>query len=276
MKKLILLIIALIIALTLLIAKERTGEKTEEKIDIGCVEYVKITVLIDNNPWKDLEAPWGISIYIETNTCKILFDTGPNPEALRKNSEKLGVNLEEIDAVFISHGHADHYGGLPLIAAIKPGVKVYIPSHAGNLAKYVESLNLTPVKIAGFTKLFNGVASTGELYGPPYEQSLIIKTRKGLIVVTGCSHPGVDEILKKTVELTNDKIYMVIGGFHLTGASEERLEEIVKTILQLKVEKVYPIHCSGENARKYFKQKLKEKYGDGHVGLTITITSTRL
>jgi len=236
------------------------------------VSYAKVTVLVDNNPFKEgMSTAWGISMYVETSSDELLFDAGPDPKLLTKNAEKLGVSLEDLNAVFISHGHGDHVGGLEALVGKK--LTVYIPTDKA-LAEYVRSLRFKVIVLNETTVISRGFISTGPMYGPPYEQALGIYVKDlGLIVLTGCSHPGVENIVRYLHNVTGLKIYAVIGGFHLIGANERRLEEVKKVFEELNVTKVYPIHCTGDSARKYFKEELGNRYGDGGVGLELEFTA---
>ena len=109
------------------------------------------------------------------------------------------------------------------------------------------------------------MATTGELNGIK-EQSLIIATSKGLIVVTGCAHPGIVNIVKKAKELTGKDVYLAIGGFHLSGASQRTISSIIEELKALGVKKVAPCHCSGDLARRLFKEKFGEDYLEAGVG----------
>ncbi|RLF13813.1 MAG: hypothetical protein DRJ66_07160, partial [Thermoprotei archaeon] len=100
-----------------------------------------------------------------------------------------------------------------------------------------------------------GVAVIGELYGPPYEQALAVNVKgRGLVIFVGCSHPGVDNIVKKAVSDLNEKPYIVIGGFHLVGASEDRIASVANSLIKLGLKKIYPMHCSGDSIRGYIRK----------------------
>ncbi len=107
------------------------------------------------------------------------------------------------------------------------------------------------------------IMSTGELKGPVNEQSLIVKTSKGPVVVTGCSHPGIVEIVKKAEEISGDKIYMVFGGFHLMRHSESAVRDIIAQFRELGVKKCGATHCTGDQQIKMFK----DDYGDDYIGI---------
>jgi len=235
---------------------------------------VRIIVLVDNYPSPSnpkLQTAWGLSLYVETPYATFLFDTGPYSSVLEHNAQVLGVNLSSIDFVVISHAHGDHTGGLPLIARIKPGIRVYIPAEARYLASRIKSLGLRPYPVNTTVQVAPGVYVLKPLYGPPWEEATAIKTSHGLVVLVGCSHPGVVNIVKEAISTLHERVYMVIGGFHMAGEPPAVVEEVARELISLGVAKIYPIHCSGDEIREYLKEHYPQNYGDGHVGLVINI-----
>ena len=104
------------------------------------------------------------------------------------------------------------------------------------------------------------------------EQSLILTTTKGLVVITGCAHPGVVNIVQKAKEVRVDKlVYLVMGGFHMTGAATPQIESVIEGFRELGVKKVAPCHCSGDETRKMFRQEYVEDYINSGSGKIITL-----
>ena len=238
---------------------------------IGKCSNVTIYVLVDNHGYDGFLSPWGISLLIRVQDTLILFDAGPDPEALEVNSRLLGINLSNLKFVVISQEHGDHWGGLRYVARVAPHIKVYVPAGMPSSVKSaIANLGFKVIEVHNTSVVNSCVAIIGELLGPPWEQALAINVEGlGLIVLVGCSHPGVDKIVAKAVKDLGIKPYAVIGGFHLMGASRDEVEYIVKNLTKLGVKKVYPIHCSGDLIRKLMKSEYPEIYGDGHVGLVL-------
>lgn len=237
----------------------------------GC-GTVRIVVLVDNDRLvKGLQTAWGLSIYVETPNTRFLFDTGPDPSVLKHNAEALHINLSSLDFVVISHCHGDHTGGLPLIGEVKPGLKVYVPAPSG-LEGYVRSLGLKPVPVSKTVEVAPGVWVIKPLYGPPWEECVAVNTSYGLVVLVGCSHPGVDRMVEQAVKDTGArKVYAVIGGFHLIGAPMSKVAQEVNGLVRLGVAKIYPIHCSGEEVRHYIRTHYPGRLGVGGVGLELDL-----
>jgi 7,8-dihydropterin-6-yl-methyl-4-(beta-D-ribofuranosyl)aminobenzene 5'-phosphate synthase len=115
------------------------------------------------------------------------------------------------------------------------------------------------------TEICDGVYTTGELGAGIKEQSLIVHTTQGMIVMTGCAHPGIVAILKRARDLIKDDILLVMGGFHLGAAGQGDLEKIILSFRSMGVKFVGPCHCTGDLARRMFK----EDYGDSYMRLGV-------
>ncbi|MFX0095211.1 MAG: MBL fold metallo-hydrolase, partial [Candidatus Hodarchaeota archaeon] len=167
----------------------------------GEVDYAKITVLMDNNGNGSLKSGHGLSILVETHNLTILLDSGLSDLLLKQNVEDLGKNLSLVDFAVISHEHFDHIDGMPYFAEVNPNATVYVPAGMASAAKTtLINLNLSVVDIAASTILSPGVAIIGQLNGPPMEQALTINISKiGQVILVGCSHPGVENIVSKAI-----------------------------------------------------------------------------
>jgi len=175
---------------------------------------MKIKIVYDNKALHGFKAAWGFSCLIEHN-INLLFDVGGRYGVLKYNMEKLGVSLNDIDAIFISHAHWDHAGSLK---KLKFEGKIYVPP----------SSNLKGIKV-GNEEFLSNFISTGEING---EQSLIVKDGSKLIIFTGCSHNGLKNVIR--IAEKYGKIYAIIGGFH-----DFKEIELLK-----KYKLVMPCHCT--------------------------------
>jgi 7,8-dihydropterin-6-yl-methyl-4-(beta-D-ribofuranosyl)aminobenzene 5'-phosphate synthase len=167
----------------------------------------KLTIVYDNEVSKQgLKSGWGFSALIEMeHASPILFDTSDDGSALLYNMRELGIDPRRIGIIVISHGHGDHTGGLPALLEVNGDAEIYIPS---SLRIRLPGRKVTAV--TGPVQICAGVFSTGELKG--IEQSLVLRIDKGAVVLTGCSHPGVGEILQAASRF--GEIYGIVGGLH--------------------------------------------------------------
>lgn len=235
---------------------------------------MKITIVYDNNPYDSrLRSDWGFSCLVRLQEPTILFDTGGDGDILLGNMQKLGIDPKEIQAVLLSHIHGDHVGGLPAFLRQNRNVKVYLPaSFPVRLKEEIRDRGAILEEVSRPKEIFPGVFTTGELDGGIKEQSLVLRSPRGLVVITGCAHPGIVKIVRQAKAIANGKVHLVLGGFHLGGASSSTIEMIIQSFLDLGVEKVAPCHCSGELARKIFKKKFGPSYIPAGVGKEIVIT----
>jgi 7,8-dihydropterin-6-yl-methyl-4-(beta-D-ribofuranosyl)aminobenzene 5'-phosphate synthase len=155
---------------------------------------------------------------------------------------------------------------LKLLASIKPGMRVYVPPDK-SLISYVENLGLKPIQVNSTVEVSEGIYVVKPLYGPPVEEALAIKTGKGLVILVGCSHPGVVNIVRQAVKDIGMRPYIVLGGFHMAGATAQEVQEVASQLVEMGVEKIYPLHCSGDAIRSYLAEHYKESCGG--VGLEL-------
>ena len=205
---------------------------------------MKVTIIYDNTSLrKDLRADWGFSALVEARGRRVLFDTGARGDILLGNMRALGIDPRSIEEVFISHPHADHMGGLSDLLRIKT-VRVVIPRSAP-APKNVEVL-----RVEGPMEIHPGIYSTGEL--AKIEQSMVVDSDIGIVVISGCAHPGVGRILE--VASGFRKVGGLIGGLH--GFSDlDRLRDL---------DIVCPAHCTvhkSEIMRRYPEKCLEAGAG---------------
>ncbi|KPJ70661.1 hypothetical protein AMJ51_01370 [Microgenomates bacterium DG_75] len=220
----------------------------------------------------NLETGHGFSCLAKSKDQTILFDTGADSLTLLSNMEKLGINPQEIDIIVLSHIHSDHVDGLWGLLEKNKDVKVYLPaSFPDSFREKIKSYGANYQDVKSSIQIKEGIYSTGELGTFIKEQALVVKTEKGLVVLTGCAHPGVVSMVRKAKEVGGDKIHLVMGGFHLGGTPDSEIEEIIKDLKQLGVDKVAPCHCSGDRARQLFQIRFGENYFENGVGKEINL-----
>ena len=234
---------------------------------------VSITVVYDNIGYeKDLKTDWGFSALVRKNGKGVLFDTGSNGEILLYNMEKLGISAQEIGKVVLSHQHWDHVGGLQELLKRNPGIEAYLPESFGDdIKKMIESLGSKYTEVSGAEDIAQGVRSTGELGMPIKEQGMLVETGRGHALLTGCAHPGIENVVEKAGELTDKGIYLLMGGFHLKEASKKKISSIIEVFRTTGVGNVAPSHCTGESAMHMLRDEYKEHYIESGAGKRIEI-----
>ncbi len=266
----------------------------EETVPTLDVNNLTITVVYDNNPYKQtLKTAWGFSCLITGTEKTILFDTGGDGELLLGNMEKLAIAADSIDTVVLSHIHGDHTGGLGGFLQKNPQVTVYLPkSFPERFKDDIRRYGAKVIEVEQSLKICEDVYSTGQLGIWIKEQSLIVRTDKGLVTITGCAHPGIVKIVNPVrsscqwetdaecltsngvntaKQLLKDDVLLAMGGFHLEWASAGKIEKIISAFKQSPVRYVGPCHCSGNKARTLFEKHFGKNYISIGAGKVITV-----
>jgi 7,8-dihydropterin-6-yl-methyl-4-(beta-D-ribofuranosyl)aminobenzene 5'-phosphate synthase len=231
----------------------------------------EITILFDNyvdNPMT--KSGWGWACLINYNNNKILFDAGGDETIFAYNLKNLEVDISNLNSVIFSHEHGDHTAGLNYVLNSNDNLKVYVPiSFSGKFEELVKSKNGKLIRVSTPMEICGGVFSTGEMGIQIKEQSLILDTEKGLVIITGCSHQGIINVLQKAKEILNKNIYMVLGGFHLLQHSNNSVIDIIKEFKILGVEICGATHCTGEEQIQLFRESFGKNFKELGTGKII-------
>lgn len=275
---------------------------------------IKIRTLIENNidENKRLINEHGLSLLIEVNNKRFLFDTGQT-SCFLSNANNLNIRLDNLDGIILSHGHYDHTGGIIDLLAQNPSVNnLYISKYFfNNKYKRLEDnsykYNGVPFKKEDIEKLAdiklidaNIYKLTQDIYicsnfemNNEYEKlkdSMLVKTKsdyqiddfkdeicmaintdKGLIIIAGCSHRGIVNIITTIKNRLNTNIRGVIGGTHLINCSKERLSFTIEALKKLNLEFLAVSHCTGDTNLSILKENFKDKFVLNNTGNTIVI-----
>jgi 7,8-dihydropterin-6-yl-methyl-4-(beta-D-ribofuranosyl)aminobenzene 5'-phosphate synthase len=234
---------------------------------------IEITILYNNVPHApECRCQWGFACLVRGTEETILFDTGGDGRVLLANMQRLGVDPGEIDCVVLSHSHGDHTGGVrELLPHLKP-IRWYIPADfEAHLRRNLERAGHTVIAVTEQVEICPDVYSTGELGSGIKEQSLVVETEAGLVVITGCAHPGIVHITATARKQREQKVHLILGGFHLGSTSEAELSRIVEQLQALGVENVAPSHCSGDRAIRLFADTWKEDCLSSGCGARISV-----
>lgn len=268
----------------------------------------RVTVLVDafgSRP--SLHQDWGYAALVEYGGKRILFDTGNDSTGFVENAHRLGIDLDRLDAVVISHRHGDHTAGLRHVLGLNPHVKVYVPDDEafggatpasffrqpepslpatmryfggavpdvvphGSAWQGVNFIRVdTTMEIAPGFRLVRNISST-QFFSETPELSLVIDTPEGQVVVVGCSHPGIEQIIA-SVAASDPIIAMVVGGLHLVTTSPTDIERTGIAVRdQWKVQRIAPGHCTGEIAFAILRTVFGERYQYAGVGSVIDLS----
>jgi 7,8-dihydropterin-6-yl-methyl-4-(beta-D-ribofuranosyl)aminobenzene 5'-phosphate synthase len=237
---------------------------------------MKITTVCDNTTLdKNLRSGWGFACWVETEETTTLFDTGGDGARFLENVATLDLDMQSIDAVALSHAHGDHTGGLA--ALLNKGVRptVYVPRSFPQRFKADVSSLTRLVEVGGPTEIRPRIYTTGELGRGIVEQALAVETLEGLVVITGCAHPGVVKMVRAAKAIGKGEVALVMGGFHLGGVSRKRINRIIADFRDLGVQRVAPCHCTGQRAMNMFASAFGENYIRNGVGRVITVNAAK-
>ena len=270
---------------------------------------MKITVLTDNKAKSPLKGEWGLSLYIEHNGDKILLDTGASG-LFAKNAQLCGINLEEVNLAFLSHAHYDHSDGFGEFFRINKTAPLYLnksckencygkrwifSKYIGIKRGYTDQYKERLIRTEGFTEVKDGVYllphgdTDYSIYGKKngliqkengkscfdsfnHEQSLVIRTEKGLVIFNSCCHAGADNIINEVTDtFSGEKILALIGGFHLYKSGENDVTALSERIRATGIEKIYTGHCTGDKAFNILKARLADTANELFAGMVIEL-----
>jgi 7,8-dihydropterin-6-yl-methyl-4-(beta-D-ribofuranosyl)aminobenzene 5'-phosphate synthase len=270
----------------------------------------QITILYDAfGPAPGLQRDWGYATLVEFGGKRILFDTGNNPDILAQNAKAKNIDLSKLDFVVMSHRHGDHMGGLTYLLKVNPKVTIYAPKEGFGVygAEVSSTFYRKDPSLPSDQRYYNGAPPEVIRFGSAWpaanfqlvdknteiapnihlitlvsdkpgtlelrELSLAIGTPDGMVIVVGCSHPGIDKIVESASAI-NPRIRFIVGGFHLVVASDPDVEKIVTALHdRFKVEYVAPGHCTGEPAFTALKKAFGDHYLYAGLGTTLALNT---
>jgi 7,8-dihydropterin-6-yl-methyl-4-(beta-D-ribofuranosyl)aminobenzene 5'-phosphate synthase len=288
------LIVALLFALSL---SNCNSSSRKLQLSTSSSTTPRITILYDAfSKNSSMKKDWGFSALIEINGKRILFDTGDNPDIFAQNVKSAGVDLTKLDFVVISHRHGDHMAGLTYLLKENPRVKIYAPAEGFGVfgsslpGSFYRKADMLPSEM----RYFDGNPPTVMKFGNAWpeanfelidktievspgmtliamvsdapgtrelkELSLAINTPQGIVLIVGCSHPGIDAIVTEAAKI-NTHIHFIAGGLHLVAAPDSIVQKAVTSLHdKWNVDLIAPGHCSGEPAFAAFRQAFGERY----------------
>lgn len=290
----------------LIVLRGATAPSQATAADSGATRF---TVLYDAFGRDDstLRRDWGYSLFIERGGKRILFDTGNNPDTLARNAAVRGIDLARLDFVVMSHRHGDHMGGMAYLLKVNPNVNIYAPKERSgvygddqpsatwfrtdpSLPNEQRYYGGAPPEIIHMgaawpganlrlidktTEIAPGISVIALVSDNPgtmelRELSLALRTPEGLVLIVGCSHPGIDRIVQAAAAI-DPHIHFVAGGFHLISATEPDIDKVVALLHDTyKVDYVAPGHCTGEPAFASLRRAFADHCLFAGLGTTLT------
>lgn len=233
-----------------------------------------ITIVYDNRPGAPgLEPGWGFACVVEGLERTVLFDTGGDGDVLLGNMATLGFRPEDIDVVVLSHGHDDHTGGLRAFLESSGEVTLYLlKSFPRGVRETATGTGARLVEVMEPVEICTGAVSSGELLGDSDipEQCLIVDCGPGSVVITGCAHPGIVNMVGRARAAGGKDVLAVLGGFHLLRDTRESVLSVIRRLKELGVRYAMPCHCSGDDAIELFAREYGAEFVKCSVGSVIS------
>src|SRR5689334_23016654 len=245
-----------------------------------------------------MQKDWGYSAFIEYAGKRILFDTGNNPDILAQNAKAKGIDLSKLDFVVMSHRHGDHMGGLAYLLKVNPSVRIYAPKEGFGVygADLPSTFYRKDPSLPSEQRYYDGIPPEIMRFGSAWpganfqlvdketeivpdihlialvsdkpgtlelrELSLALNTPEGMVIVVGCSHPGVDKIVAAAATI-NPRIHVIAGGLHLVVTSDADIEKIVASL--------HPVYCTGVPAFAVLRKAFGDRYMYAGLGTTLEL-----
>lgn len=300
-----------LVAASALLLPARAATNVPQTAATSEPERAQITVLYDAfGKASAMQKDWGYAALVESGGKRMLFDTGNNPEIFAKNVKTKGIDLSTLDFVVMSHRHGDHMGGMSYLLQVNPRVRIYAPKegfgvYGADLPStfYRKDTSLPPEEryydgappavmrfgaawpaanfqlIDKHTEIAPGIHLIALVSDKPgtlelRELSLAINTPEGIVLVVGCSHPGIDKIVEAATAI-NPRIHLIAGGFHLVVSQDPDTEKIVSSLHDtFKVAYVAPGHCTGEPTFTALRKAFGSRYLYAGLGTTFALGAT--
>lgn len=233
----------------------------------------KIIVLYDNYQFSDSTlSDWGWACLVIRENDTILFDTGARKDILFHNLDAMNIDLSTVQTLVISHHHGDHVGNIfPVIERCRR-LQVFLPSSLdGKFRGMVDQYNVSTEVDQDIRQIAHNIFLSGEMGFQIREQGLVIQTSRGLALIVGCGHPGVDRMVRKVNRKFDQPVYLVIGGFHMEEFTDEEIDDVIGCFKACGVEKVAPGHCTGQRAMDKFRKTFQHSYIRSGTGKVIEL-----
>ncbi len=247
----------------------------------------RIKVVVENTCYyPELMAEHGLSLWIESDDLNILFDTGQSGTVLQNNIDILGMDLSKLSCIVLSHGHYDHCAGLKFLSVSKSIVsKIPIFAHPYILRpkfkrcplgkrnigvdsgvweqvekKFLLNFGFSTIKLAESTFCLRGMDFNSEIDKRFVlsdnsvdefldETYLLLVSRQGGILVSGCGHRGVENVIRWVIDNLGIMVIAIVGGLHMTGDDKLTYRRRASVLYGLGVKEIYPMHCVSFTAK---------------------------
>ena len=229
----------------------------------------EIVILYDNRATGDLRPGFGFSALIRTEGAIVMLDTGADIMVLEHNAEQLGVRLESVIALVLSHDHCDHMGAMTSV--FHRGLDLYVPKAVAKRFARVRRSGIELHVVKGPADIVPGVRSIGQMGRKIPEQALLVDGTDGPVLITGCAHMGIAKLVKRANDLAGAPMALVLGGFHLFRKKKEGIDRVIADLLELGVQRIGAGHCTGDVGIAAIREAFGDDFVEIGVGTRIEI-----
>ena len=229
----------------------------------------EITIVYDNRASEPLRPGFGFSAFIRTEGATVLLDAGADKMLFEHNAAQLGIPLDSVAALVVSHDHCDHMGAMTSV--FHSGLDFYIPKAVAKRYERIGKGGIRFHAVKDPVDIIPGVRSIGQMGKQIPEQAILVDGKRGPVLITGCAHMGVEHLVARATQLAGQPPELVVGGFHLFNKELDEVERTIAALESSGIHRIAPCHCTGDEAIAAFERIFGDRFVTIEAGSRIVV-----